>query len=131
MTEIILQTYNVLDEIKEKFHFKKLSQLKATIDKTYEEEIKQFNQAKKEYDEIMEQGGMFHQRYQEVAKNLSLAKEMLYNKNEVKDYMTIEKNIQFELNDLLNSIAKTISKEIQTPNEFGIISKKGKHHVHK
>jgi cell fate (sporulation/competence/biofilm development) regulator YlbF (YheA/YmcA/DUF963 family) len=131
MTEIILQTYNVLDEIKEKFHFKKLSQLKSIIDKTYEKEIKQFDQAKKEYDEIMEQGGTFHKRYQEVAKNLSFAKEILYNKNEVKEYMTIEKNIQFELNDLLNSIAKTVSKEIQTPNEFGIISKKGKHHVHK
>jgi cell fate (sporulation/competence/biofilm development) regulator YlbF (YheA/YmcA/DUF963 family) len=131
MTEIIMQTYHVIDEIKNNNQIKRLNELKTIINDLYKIEVDSFNEAKTNYDFIIDQGGVYHKRYQEVAKNLSHAKSTLYQKQEVIEYMKIESNLQAELNDFLNQIAKTISKEIQTPNEFGIISKKGKHHVHK
>lgn len=131
MTDIIMQAYQALDEIKEKHQITKLRTLKLKIDKKYEKEIEDFNQSKNRYEEIMEQGGMYHKSYSNRAKALSLSKEILYSKEEVKEYMQIEKDIQKDINDLLNRIASAISSEVQTPNAFGIIKKKGNHHVHK
>lgn len=65
-----------------------------------------------------------------MQKKLSEIKRTLYEKDIVQNYIELEQKLQESLNLLLNQIAKTISLHITTPNQYGIIKKKGNSHVH-
>lgn len=129
MTEIIMQTYEVLNEIKHDQIYSKIKKLNRMINQKYQEEIMKFNQAKNMYQEVLNQGGTYHPDYKKVIKAMSEAKHELYSKEEVKSYLELEKKFELDLNSFLAQISKSISSYIKTPNKLGIVTKGGSCHV--
>lgn len=129
MTDIIMQAYNVLDEIKDDPMYQSIKTLDRLITSKYKEEIKVFNQANKVYNQVMAEGGTYHPDYKEAVKTFSQAKSNLYQKQEVVQYFEIEKQFQEQLNDFLTQLSQAVSNHIKTPNKMGIVTKGGSCHV--
>ena len=129
MTELIMQAYQVLDEIKEDVKYKEIKYLDQKMLELYKEEIDAFQNAKIKYDIVMSEGGSYHPGFKEAVKNFSESKALLYSKAEVKRYFEIEKEFQDELNTFLFEMTQAVSSHIQTPDKFGIIKKGGSCHV--
>lgn len=70
MTEIILQIYPVIDEIKHENQLNQLRYLKNQIEVKYKGLLFEFNQAKLSHEKIMEEGGLHHPDYQKSAKKI-------------------------------------------------------------
>ncbi len=129
MTDIILQAYNVLDEIVKDPDVIALKKLNKEIDEKFSNEIKAFSEAKNVYDDVMSTGGHYHPDFKKVTLKLSEAKSTLYQKPEVSDYLKLEKKVETKLNDLLREMTNRISSHIPTPNAIGIVKKGGSCHV--
>lgn len=130
MTDIIIKTYDVLDEILENPSIIDIKKLNQKIDFLYKEEIKAFSDAKIKYQTVLDEGGTYHPDYKQSIKLLSETKKALYEKPEVKKYLELELEFEAKLNEFLNKISKTISDHIPAPNKFGMIKKGGSCHVH-
>lgn len=122
MTEIIDETYKMIDELKKQPKYKKLKELNIKLENKYGNLIKNYYSAKLKYDEITKEGSHYHPDFKEAAKNLSHHKEVLFEKPEVKEILKLEKEIELELNSLIREFTEVISKNIKTPNELGLIS---------
>ncbi len=129
MTDIIMQAYQVLDEIKEDNQYKEIKDLDKKMLELYSNEIQSFQDAKTKYDQIMSEGGSYHPDFKEVIQKFSESKAILYSKPEVKRYFEVEKAFQDELNTFLFEMTQTVSSHIQTPNKLGIVKKGGSCHV--
>jgi cell fate (sporulation/competence/biofilm development) regulator YlbF (YheA/YmcA/DUF963 family) len=129
MTDIIIQAYRVLDELKEDPHYIKMKTLDRLIGERYPNEIQSFHQAKMIYDDVMATGGSYHPDFKQAVQAFSLAKTALYSKPEVIDYFQTEKAFELEINTFLKSMTDSISDHIQTPNKLGIVQKGGSCHV--
>lgn len=125
MTEYIMQAYRVAEEIKDSLKYKRLKTLEKEIEETYKEHLKEFNQIKEVYYQILEDGGKYHPDYIKTVKTLGLAKQVLYEKQEVKEYFKLEQEIQSELNIFVKSITEIVSSHIKKPNEMGLLKEKG------
>ena len=129
MTEVSLQAYQVLDEIKQDQIYVELRSLNKIIETTYKDEIIAFNRAKQHYDQIMGEGGAYHPDYKAATQRLSLTKKALYDTNHMKKYVVLERQLQTMLNTFLTDLTRVISPHIKTPDIFGIIKKGGSCHV--
>jgi cell fate (sporulation/competence/biofilm development) regulator YlbF (YheA/YmcA/DUF963 family) len=125
MTDIIMQAYHVLDEIKQDDRYQEIKILDQSIIKNYQDEINLFRQTKETYDHIMNEGGHYHPDFKTAVKAYSDAKAVLYQKDELKRYFILEKELQDEINQFLSKITQHISTHIKTPNKLGIVSKGG------
>lgn len=130
MTDIIIKTYDVLDEILSDPSIEEIKRLNKNIDLLYKNEISAFSDAKIKYQTVLNQGGTYHPDYKESIKVLSETKKILYEMPEVKKYLDLELELEAKLNEFLNKISKTISEHIPAPNKFGMIKKGGSCHVH-
>ncbi|MDO9630050.1 MAG: YlbF family regulator [Acholeplasmataceae bacterium] len=129
MTEIMMQAYQVLDEIKEDSKYKEIKYLDKKMLELYPNEISDFQNAKLKYDSVMSEGGSYHPDFKEAVQKFSESKAVLYSKPEVKRYFEVEKEFQDELNDFLFQMTQSVSSHIQTPNKLGIVKKGGSCHV--
>lgn len=129
MTDIIIQAYQVLDELKQDTNYLLMKSLDKEIASCYSKEIGAFQTAKKIYEDVLSTGGTYHPDYKEAVKNLSLAKAELYQQDEVKRYLEAEKSFQEMLNTFLNEMTQSVSSHIKTPNKLGIVQKGGSCHV--
>ena len=129
MTELIMQAYQVLDEIKEDSKYKEIKYLDQKMLELYSNEIKAFQEAKIKYDQVMSEGGAYHPDFKEAVQKFGESKTVLYSKPEVKRYFEVEKEFQDELNQFLFEMTQAVSSHIQTPNKLGIIKKGGSCHV--
>lgn len=129
MTDIIIQAFLVLDEIKKDPKYLLMKQLDLQIGKLYPNEIKAFQDSKKVYDEVMATGGSYHPDFKDVVQKFSKAKSVLYGKNEVSLYFQTEKELQEEINSFLKEMTDSISSFIKTPDKLGIVQKGGSCHV--
>lgn len=129
MTDIIIQAFLVLDEIKKDPKYLLMKQLDLQIGKLYPNEIKAFQDSKKVYDEVMATGGSYHPDFKDVVQKFSKAKSVLYGKNEVSLYFQTEKELQEEINLFLKEMTDSISSFIKTPDKLGIVQKGGSCHV--
>ena len=129
MTDIIMQAYEVLDEIKSGTKFQTMKELNQKIGLLYQQEVKDFQKAKQHYDVIMQEGGTYHPDFKAAIKVFSEAKANLYQKEEVVQYFAIEKELQEEINEFLKEMTSNISSHIKTPNKLGIVQKGGSCHV--
>lgn len=127
MTELIMQAYNVLDEFMEHPLYLELRILDKQIEEKYPKLIKQFNEAKIKYDEILNTGGKHHPDYKTSILELSTIKAELYAKEEVQRYFELEHNLQALINSFLEQMASLISPHIETPNNFNLLKKKSHH----
>ncbi len=129
MTDIIMQAYHVLDEIRRDPVYQSIKKLDQTIAVLYKNEIEQFQKAKLAYESIMSSGGSYHPDFKEAVKKFSEAKTMLYGKPEVKSYFESEKVFQDDLNQFLFDMTQAVSSHIKTPDQMGIVKKGGSCHV--
>lgn len=129
MTEIIIQAYRVLDELKEDPQYIKMKTLDRLIGELYPEEIQAFHQAKAIYDDVMATGGSYHPDFKQAVQTFSTAKMTLYSKPEVIDYFQTEKAFELDINTFLKTLTDNISSHIKTPNKLGIVQKGGSCHV--
>ncbi len=129
MTEIIMKTYDVADEFKNRKDFQEIVRLNKIIDQLYKDEIKSFNEIKQQYQEILDTGGKYHPDYKKITGLLSEAKISLYNKPEVIEYRLLEFEFEKELNSFISDLSHEISDNIPSPNAFGIVKKGGSCHV--
>lgn len=129
MTEIMMQAYHVLDEIKQDPLYQTIKVLDQTITQLYAAEIEAFQQAKLVYESIMSSGGTYHPDFKDVVKHFSETKACLYAKPEVKAYFDSEKVFQDELNQFLYDLTQAVSQHIKTPDKMGIVKKGGSCHV--
>lgn len=129
MTDIIIQAYHVLDEILKDKNYVEMKILNQLIIKKYDEEIIAFNQAKETYSQMMQDGGTYHPDFKKYTSLLSETKKKLYETEEMKRYVYLEKTLQTEINAFLADLTDVVSPHIKTPDVFGIIKKGGSCHV--
>ncbi len=131
MTDVLMATYDYCDSIKKSTQYQMLKTLNQNIEKQYASEISAFNEAKRHYYEVMEQGGSYHPDFKETAKHLSQTKKTLYEKPEVMALIKLENELQNTLNDLIREVTLLISPYIKVPNEVGLIKEKESCHASK
>jgi len=129
MTDIIMQAYQVLDEIKKDKTYQSIKNFDRLVTQLYQEEALSFQKARARYDEVMREGGTYHPDFKDAVRILSEAKTILYSKEEVKTYFDLEKKFETELNDFLFELTQAVSSHIKTPDKLGIIKKGGSCHV--
>jgi cell fate (sporulation/competence/biofilm development) regulator YlbF (YheA/YmcA/DUF963 family) len=129
MTSIIMQAYQVLDEIKKDPTYQQIKHFDRVAAGLYQKETLEFQKARARYDQIMNEGGTYHPDFKDAVRTLSDAKAILYSKEEVKTYFELEKKFETELNDFLFELTKAVSSHIKTPDKLGIIKKGGSCHV--
>jgi cell fate (sporulation/competence/biofilm development) regulator YlbF (YheA/YmcA/DUF963 family) len=129
MTEIIMQAYNVLDELKTDPLFIQMKELDQKIASLYQKEIQAFTKAKEVYEDVMTTGGSYHPDYKDAIRKLSETKSELYGKPEVMQYVQTEKAFQDMINEFLQQMTSMVSTHIKTPNKLGIVQKGGSCHV--
>lgn len=129
MTDIIIQAYQVLDEILKDENYVEMKTLNQRIIQIYEKEILAFNHAKEAYSQVMQEGGTYHPDFKKYSSLLSETKKKLYETEEMKRYVFLEKSLQTEINAFLADLTDVVSPHIKTPDVFGIIKKGGSCHV--
>jgi len=129
MTDLVMQAYRVLDEIKEDDQYKEIQYLDRKMLELYSKEIQSFQEAKIKYDQVMSEGGSYHPDFKEAIQKFNKSKMVLYSKPEVKHYFEVEQKFQDELNQFLFEMTQAVSSHIQTPNKLGIVKKGGSCHV--
>lgn len=126
MIKIINETYELVDKLIEKDNYKQLKKLNQKLNNLYPLLLKDYKDAKEKYDNVLDEGSHYHPDFKSVAKKLSEVKTILFEKEEVKNILKLEKEIELELNEIITNISNVISENIQTPNEIGLLrSKKG------
>jgi len=129
MTSIIMQAYQVLDEIKKDPTYQHIKRFDRLVTSLYPEETLAFQKARALYEQIMNEGGTYHPDYKDTVRALSETKTNLYSKEEIKTYFELEKKFETELNDFLFELTQAVSSHIKTPDKMGIIKKGGSCHV--
>lgn len=118
MTNILMLSYDYIDEIKASNDYLRLVWLNNNIEKLYQQEVLKFKKMEEKYNEVMEIG-VYHPNFKEVSNEFAVVKKNLYEKAEVKEYFDLDKQIEFKINNLLNKVAEHVSKNIPVQNEFG------------
>lgn len=93
--------------------FKRLKELKKIIDQKYAKEIVVFKRCEANYLEAS-QHKEYYPNFNEIVKKLSEAKSVLYNKEEVKEYLLLERTIQEMLTNDFNELKQSISSKLGT-----------------
>jgi cell fate (sporulation/competence/biofilm development) regulator YlbF (YheA/YmcA/DUF963 family) len=93
--------------------FKRLKELKKIIDDKYTKEIVNFKRCEANYLEAKEHKE-YYSNFEEITRKLSEAKSILYNKEEVKEYLLLERTIQEMLTNDFNELKQSISSKLGT-----------------
>jgi cell fate (sporulation/competence/biofilm development) regulator YlbF (YheA/YmcA/DUF963 family) len=99
--------------------FKRLKELKKIIDEKYAKEIVSFKRSEANYLEASEHKE-FYPNFDEIVRKLSEAKSILYNKEEVKEYLLLERTIQEMLTNDFNELKQSISSKLGTNKSLKI-----------
>lgn len=129
MTEIVMQAYEVADEIIRDERFQRIAKLNKLIDQLYPNEIKAFEEAKILYDDVMQTGGKYHPDFKKTTLLLSETKAKLYNQKEVIEYRQLEREFEQDINAFIFEFTSKVSDHIPSPNAFGLVKKGGSCHV--
>ena len=108
-SELIEDTYDIINCIKEDPRYKRLIELEDSILDLYKDEIDDFNSAKEKYYEALKYG-KYHPSLSDYEKELSKKKALLYNKDLVKEYNRLYREIQNEIDKIINKIKSSVSK---------------------
>lgn len=110
---------NYIDLISDTNEFKRLLELKKIIDTKYPKEIIAFKTAESKYNEALDYG-KYYPGIDNLRRSLSEKKTILYNKEEVKEYLELERKLDKMLNDDLNELKKSISNKFKTNERFSL-----------
>ena len=106
--DLILKLEELLEEIKTWPEIVEIKRLETIIDKKYKQLINEFNEEKAKFEEVY-QYGKHHPDYYQTLKSFGQIKENLYNKEEVKNYFLLTDQVRIKLQEIINTIATTIS----------------------
>lgn len=122
--EVIEKTYELIEEIKSTPKYKRLMKLKEIIesDQSIRDLIQSFQKWNAKFEEVSKYG-KYHPDLKQVQLSFKEAKEKLYTNIVVREYKSLENDLQKELDHISASIAQAISKKIKHPNEIGLINK--------
>lgn len=128
MNEILYDDLdNLIDEIVSREEFQRLIELKRIIDEKYDSLIKVYKELSYKYEEALKYSN-YYLGFEDLKSQLSNAKEQLYIKLEVKEYLALERQIQNELDEISNEIAKAMSNKFELKKiiRWGIYGRKNK-----
>lgn len=122
--EIIEKTYELVDELKAQDSYKRILELKKEIDQNPEIKklVEAFQKLNIKFEEVSKYG-KYHPDLKTVQQDFSKAKTALYTNEIVKEYKTLEKDLQRTLDHCSSEIATAVSAKIKHPNELGLINK--------
>ncbi len=120
MTNILMLSYDYVDEIRSSKEYQRLVLLNNEIEVLYPNEIKDFKAKELLYNDVMAIG-TYHPDFKITTKQFAEIKQRLYEKPEVKEYFELDKQIGFKINDVLNKVTSNVSKNIPVQNEFGFL----------
>lgn len=117
-------TYDLVDEIKQKNEYQRLIELQQVIqsDPILQDLITQFQKASTTYDDVKKYGS-HHPDLKRVQALFAEKKQTLYSHPVVREYKTLEKQLQRTLDHISATLASSISPKIKHPNELGLIPK--------
>lgn len=123
--EQINKVYELIDDIKQSDVYLQLVDLNMTIKESAEIQEKQrlFLKLRDKYEDVKKYG-KYHPDLKRIQHEFSIAKEALYNIDEVKRYKQNEKELQKVLDQISIELGQSVSSLIPVPNEIGLISKK-------
>ena len=110
---------NAEDSIINTKEFKRLKELKKIIDEKYAKEIVSFKRCEANYLEASEHKE-YYSNFNEIVKRLSEAKALLYSKEEVKEYILLERTVQEMLTEDFNELKQSISSKLGTVKSLKI-----------
>lgn len=99
-----------VESIVNTLEFKRLKELKIIIDQKYTKEIVSFKRAEANYLEASE-NKKYYSNFDEIQRKFSEAKANLYNKEEVKEYLKLERELQDMLTNDFNELKRAISSK--------------------
>lgn len=108
-TKIINITYDLADELKTTETYQQMQKLDKIIKTKYKEELENYQQTFKKFDEVFSTGGVYHPDYENVSKPYLEAKKTLFTKEEVKLYFQNERKINKVLKEISDNIRKNIT----------------------
>ncbi len=109
---------NFLEEFTSQEQFKELLSLKKTIDDKYFKEIMYFKQKEMEYNEALKYES-YYDNIEDIKNKLSLAKQKLFEKDEVRRYLKLERLLSQDLVRLSNELAQTFSNKFNLKKIIG------------
>ena len=109
-TNLIDETYKLIDEIKNDPDYLRFKELKKIIETKYEKETKEFKVANDLYSEAQKYG-KYHPDLLKYRHNLMEKKTILYSKEEVKEYFTLERLLNKELKEFTKALTTTVSNK--------------------
>lgn len=110
-TEIILKTYDLVDEIRSDSLFTSLSRLNKEIESKYEDLLSDYHKKFKFFEEAFKIGP-YYPNYNNILREYREVKTELFLKEEVKSYFKLEEELNKYLGDLMGEIANYISPYI-------------------
>ncbi|SMO61889.1 YlbF family regulator [Melghirimyces algeriensis] len=116
MTELLLETYKLADQIKESKEVKRYLDLKREIhdDQEAQRLIKEF-QRKKEMFEECQRFGHFHPEYHKAKQEAEDWLTKMKGNPKIREYMELEERLDFILGEVSRTIARTVSSSIKVP----------------
>lgn len=110
-TEIVLKTYDLVDEIKSSKVYVDLINLNKEIELKYEELLNEYHRKFEKFEEAFNIGP-YYPNYKEILKEYQSIKTKLYYKEEVRNYFKLEEELNKYLEDLMSNIFNNISTHI-------------------
>lgn len=110
-TEIVLKTYDLVDEIKSSKVYVDLINLNKEIELKYEELLNEYHRKFKKFEEAFNIGA-YYPNYKEILKEYQSIKTKLYYKEEVRNYFKLEEELNEYLENLMSDIFNNISNHI-------------------
>jgi cell fate (sporulation/competence/biofilm development) regulator YlbF (YheA/YmcA/DUF963 family) len=130
MSDLIIQAYKVLQELKNETSYVQMQKLNEEMNIQYKIEIENFQTQKNAFYNIMENGGSYHPDFKTVSQKFQEAKKQLYEKDLVKQYFEAEKTFENILNIFVDQLTKSVSSYIESNNnKVSFQTKGGKCHV--
>ncbi|HIV74146.1 MAG TPA: YlbF family regulator [Candidatus Pseudogracilibacillus intestinigallinarum] len=86
--------------------------------------IRSFKHIKEHYEDV-QRFGRYHPDYQEIMKNVRSSKRKMDMNEYVAKFKLAERNLQTFLDDISESIARSVSDKIIVPKENGLLSDSG------
>lgn len=112
---------NYIKELNNLEEFKRLKELKIIIDEKYKKEIFNFKMNEDKYLEALKYPNQYD--IESLRIKLSNSKTILYNKDEVKEYLQLERIIQNKLENDFNIIKSSISDKYNINSMFNNCNK--------
>lgn len=119
MAEIILEAYQLADELKNSPEIKEYLLRKKQMEQCSEAVslIKEFQIAKEHYEEA-KRFGIFHPNYYEAKERAEALQQDLFKQEQIRAFKEAEEKVELLLFQISRTIAEAISPSIKVPNDL-------------